>query len=273
LSSISVLSKPTKTTYEIGEALNTSGLKIKATYSDGSTETITSGFTTSGFSSTSAGTKTVTVTYSGKTATFTVTVNAAKPDTPAVGDKPTIVVESVSGKPGQTVTVKVSLENNPGICASELTIEYDNNQLELIEANFQGKYASNGTYNLPYAGFFNFENIVEKDFLVLKFKVKSNASNGNAYITIKGEFVDSLLNTVSFQTISGSVSVKSYTPGDINDDGKINIIDVVCLLRCVLKDPLPHNELALDVNRDEKINIIDVVLLLKYVLKYDVEIY
>ncbi len=77
LSSISVESKPTKTTYEIGESLNTNGLKLKLKYSDGSTETITSGFTTSGFSSTTAGTKTVTVKYSGLTTTFSVTVKTA----------------------------------------------------------------------------------------------------------------------------------------------------------------------------------------------------
>ncbi len=75
LSSISVYTKPSKTSYYIGDTLSTSGLKLKLTYSDGTTEYVTSGFTTSGFSSTSAGTKTVTVSYEGKTTTFTVTVN------------------------------------------------------------------------------------------------------------------------------------------------------------------------------------------------------
>jgi len=74
LTSIIVKTQPTKTEYWVGESLNTAGLTLTATYSDGSTETVRSGFTTSGFSSTSAGTKTVTVTYEGKTATFTVTV-------------------------------------------------------------------------------------------------------------------------------------------------------------------------------------------------------
>ena len=74
LESITISTYPSKTTYYIGDSLDTTGLVLTLTYSDGSTATATSGFTTSGFSSTSVGSKTVTVTYNGKTATFTVTV-------------------------------------------------------------------------------------------------------------------------------------------------------------------------------------------------------
>ena len=76
LSSISVYSLPSKTTYYPGESLNSSGLTIRLNYSNGTTEYITSGFSLSGFSSDSMGTKTVTVTYSGKTTSFTVSVVA-----------------------------------------------------------------------------------------------------------------------------------------------------------------------------------------------------
>jgi len=76
LVSIAVTTQPTKTVYNIDEALETAGLVVTATYSDGTTAAVT-GFTTSGFSSATAGQKTVTVTYEGKTATFTVTVTAS----------------------------------------------------------------------------------------------------------------------------------------------------------------------------------------------------
>lgn len=74
LSSISVYCKPSKTVYYIGDTFNTVGLQLKLIYSDGSYEIISSGFTTSGFSSTSAGTKAITVSYGGKSVTFSVTV-------------------------------------------------------------------------------------------------------------------------------------------------------------------------------------------------------
>ncbi len=75
LESISLASEPTKKNYYLGEALDTSGLKLRLVYSDGSTETVSSGFSTKGFNSMSSGTKTVTVYYSGLKTSFTVEVN------------------------------------------------------------------------------------------------------------------------------------------------------------------------------------------------------
>ena len=74
LESISVKTNPTKTASRKGEALNDTGLVLEATYSDGSTEEITEGFTLSGYDPNTVGDQTVTVTYEDKTATFTVTV-------------------------------------------------------------------------------------------------------------------------------------------------------------------------------------------------------
>jgi len=74
LVSINVTTQPTKTVYAIGESLSTAGMVVTAAYSDGSTAAVT-GYTTSGFDSSSAGQKTVTVTYEGATTTFTVTVS------------------------------------------------------------------------------------------------------------------------------------------------------------------------------------------------------
>ena len=74
LSGIAIASNPTKTSYYVGDTLDTTGLKLTATYNNGTTQTITSGFTCTPTALTSAGTQTVTVNYGGKTATFTVNV-------------------------------------------------------------------------------------------------------------------------------------------------------------------------------------------------------
>lgn len=79
LSSISIRTNPSKTTYTVGESFNSSGLSLTAKYSDGSTKTITSGFACSKPDMSTAGTKTVTVTYQGKTASFNITVKAKAP--------------------------------------------------------------------------------------------------------------------------------------------------------------------------------------------------
>ena len=75
LTGIAVTTQPTKTEYYIGETLVTAGMVVTATYSDGTTEAVTA-YTTSGFDSSTAGDKTITVTYQSKTTTFKVTVIA-----------------------------------------------------------------------------------------------------------------------------------------------------------------------------------------------------
>lgn len=81
LASISVTTYPKKTSYLIGEALDLTGLVLTATYSDGSKKTVTEDYSVSGFDSSSAGTKTITVSFDGKTTTFTVTVKEPQPQT------------------------------------------------------------------------------------------------------------------------------------------------------------------------------------------------
>ena len=70
--SISVTTQPTKTTYEIGESLDLTGMVVKG---DGTTD-ITNYVTVTGFDSSAAGTVTITVTCGDKSTTFTVTIVA-----------------------------------------------------------------------------------------------------------------------------------------------------------------------------------------------------
>jgi hypothetical protein len=77
LRSIAITSLPTKTTYTVGESLNLSGLVVTGTYSDGTSKAETvSASNVSGYNANTTGAQTLTVTVSGKTATFNVTVNA-----------------------------------------------------------------------------------------------------------------------------------------------------------------------------------------------------
>lgn len=74
LSSSEIASNPSKTTYFTGEQLDTSGLSVKLNYANNSSKTITDGFDVSGFDNQTVGTNTLTVSYGGKTTTFTVTI-------------------------------------------------------------------------------------------------------------------------------------------------------------------------------------------------------
>jgi hypothetical protein len=96
LVSIAVTAPPSKTVYTLGEALSLTGLVVTGTYSDGSTKTETVSLSNiSGYNANTLGQQTLTVTISGKTATFTVTVNGAA-----------LVSIAVTALPSKTVYAK-----------------------------------------------------------------------------------------------------------------------------------------------------------------------
>ncbi len=73
--SVSVLTLPNKTSYIYKEELDITGLELYVTYSDGSTETVTSGYEVSPKTMAKTGAQTITVTYEGCTAQFGVNVS------------------------------------------------------------------------------------------------------------------------------------------------------------------------------------------------------
>lgn len=73
LESISITTLP-NTTYYVGDEFDSTGLVVTATYDDGTTSDVT-GYTLSDVDMSTVGTKTITVTYEGKTATFDIVVN------------------------------------------------------------------------------------------------------------------------------------------------------------------------------------------------------
>lgn len=85
---IAVSKMPDKTTYYQGELFDATGLVVTQTYNDGTSE-ITTDYELSGFDSSSAGTKTITVTASGKTTTFEITVSEASITAISVTTMPT----------------------------------------------------------------------------------------------------------------------------------------------------------------------------------------
>ena len=111
LSSLTVTT-PIKTTYNIGDELDTTGMVVTATYSDDTTKDVTSDVTLSGFDSTSEGDVTVTVSYTEKDITKTGTFNVTIVDTSV--DTYTIAV-SASPSSGGTVSGGGEFEENASV--------------------------------------------------------------------------------------------------------------------------------------------------------------
>ena len=91
LTGISVNTLPNTTVYTEGDTFSEDGLTVKTHYTDGSTQTVTSGFELSGYDMNTVGTQTVTVSYEGFTAEFDITVEAAQ----TVPELKNVEIESV----------------------------------------------------------------------------------------------------------------------------------------------------------------------------------
>lgn len=148
LTGIAVKTMPTKTVYNVGDSFSQSGLTLTATYSDGSSKTISSGFTCSGFSSVAAGTKTITVTYQGKTTTFTVTVKSAAA---------TLTGIAIKAAPSKTVYT-YRRDKNLDITGLEIEATYSDGSKTPIDpaactiSGYSAKPAGNKTITVAYEG-------------------------------------------------------------------------------------------------------------------------
>lgn len=108
VSTLEIASSPGKLVYNVGDAIDTSGLVLKLTNSSG-TQLIQSGFTCEPSTFTSAGSQAVRVRYGDYVTTFTVTVNSS-----AASPSPT-VSPAATAAPSAAVTPVVSPSPTPAV--------------------------------------------------------------------------------------------------------------------------------------------------------------
>ena len=141
--SISVLTPPEKTTYVVGAArLETKGLTLLVTFSDGTTAVRDAGFVCEGFDSSALGTKTITVSYEGKTAAFEITIRA--PRSYVIHKEETIDVE-FDAEEEVTITYLCEESGTYTLFSASLTndyypyvAEYDGNGRKIFETYYNG---------------------------------------------------------------------------------------------------------------------------------------
>ncbi len=111
LTELKVVQTPVKTVYQIGEELDLTGMRIEAVDSAGNSYDVTAQAEVRGFDSETAGEKTITVSYGGLTAVFSVTVeektdpaDPAEPTDPADPNGGSGIPEEGSGDAGAVQT-------------------------------------------------------------------------------------------------------------------------------------------------------------------------
>lgn len=137
--SIEITKEPTTTLYYVGETFTTDGMEIKVTYDDGTTANLTTGFNASA-STAMAGEKSITVTYAGKTDTFTITVYDKLTALAIDGKRAYSIGDEFEG-----VTV-TALYNNK--TSGGALLDADDYTLEISPAITDGKFSATGAYEI-----------------------------------------------------------------------------------------------------------------------------
>lgn len=135
-----------------------------------------------------------------------------------------ITISSASGKQGDTVTLNVNMNSNPGLVTMTIRVTYDNNVLQLTgvaDSKLLVGAQLNTTYNSPYTiawvdGSATTNNTKTGKIASFTFKIKDDAKVGNSNVAL--QFIDSFdtnYNGNSFTATSGKITVncKSHTYG------------------------------------------------------------
>jgi len=134
---------------------------------------------------------------------------------------PTITVGSASGKPGETVSIPVTIENNSGIIALYCDIAYDDSQLKLTKVTngnvLEGPGHSGSLTTNPYRLCFDMSlapanNTKNGVIVTLQFEIIPAAKTGETAITITydpEEIYDYNLKNVNFEKRNGKISINS----------------------------------------------------------------
>lgn len=242
VSKLEIDTLPNKTEYYVGETLDTTGLKLKATYTDGTTKTITNGFTVSGFSSTETGTKKVTVSYGGIATSFEVKV-IPKPNIElyvASG-----VLENKTVRPGELFEINLSVKtDNPGFMTElpvqsiGINVTHDSSKLELVSGEWLAANATiadwNSTNHTAALAFSSNSNIANQKIFKLTFKALSPMDDCETQIScsiVANQKVSNVeTKSVPIYPANSTITITNVLKGDVDGNDVVNADDAIYLL-------------------------------------------
>lgn len=172
---------------------------------------------------------------------------------------PTISVGSATAYAGDTVSIPVSLENNPGINSFTLGVEYDSESLQFDGFSYENTGLS-GSFEA--GGKIVWLNTTDSDYngeiFTLEFTVLDTAAPGQTAVTVtyeKGDICNFAMEDIDFAVSAGSVNIA--VKGDVDTDGDLDADDLVKLRKILLG--ISEAAASADVNGDTNIDIRDLV--------------
>lgn len=179
---------------------------------------------------------------------------------------------SVSGKTakaGDTVSVTISLANNPGIAALAFRVSYPKGAMKLESAVAGGLFGS-ATLNTS-TGMFLFDNAADVTengtLLTLTFKVSDMAALGEYRISVE---IISCNNAAEERVVicggQANIEVSDILSGDANGDGTVDTLDITRLRRYLAEESVDLFPGA-DMNGDGAVDIEDLTCLRRYLVE------
>ena len=202
-----------------------------------------------------------------------------------------ITVENTHGILGETATIAINLDNeSEDFTAYQLDIALPSgitlakNNKDMFVATLSDRYEDN-KQNLSIT------KVNNNTYRVVCFSLQSKRITGNSGAVLDltlqldeditpGTYEGRIENVVftktdgtqvSVNNTSFSIATKKITKGDANDDGVINVSDIVEVVNYILNKPSDRFVVAAgDVNKDGEINVTDIVLIVKMIMSYGV---
>ena len=205
-----------------------------------------------------------------------------------------VTIDDVDAVAGEEFTVTIDISENPGIIGATFAVNYDADVLELVSAtagnfaneseekdgavlaNYNFGPTENSPFIITWVDALAEENVDTNGvFVTLTFKVKANAAEGSTEISVTAEEIfDKDFNDVEFTVDSAIVNITApevtRVPGDVNEDGVIDGIDIILLVRHFNGWTVDINLDNADVNADGNVDGIDIILLVRYFNGWDV---
>lgn len=194
---------------------------------------------------------------------------------------PLFRITSANVLAGENFDLDLTISNNPGITALQVSIEFDTSSIEMTGIEHKGLFSNpstcSNTFNSPFKVSWysqNSNNETENGVLAtLHFHALDTAQNGDYPITVsydEDNVFNSSFDNVYFSTENATVTVRDCLYGDVNRDGKINMKDIVLLQKHLNGYDDAYDSKAADVYFDNTINMKDIVILQQYLNGYDV---
>ena len=293
LAGIAVSRLPDKLTYLEGDSFSAAGMKITAYYDNNTSETVTDRVTIQGYDST-PGVKTMAISYQGKEASFTVTVEAKKP-----------VSIAWKAKPNKTVYF---VGEELSLSGAVILIRYNNGTT--AEQKLEGSWGAD-QYNPNQIGtqtiYIRYQETPPISFTVtVKSRVPSSITSG--IYSVGGGFLSKVGAGTTAAQLLGGINEKNYckvykgntevtgnalagtgmmvklldgstvkqtltivVTGDTNGDGGITITDMLAVKAHLLKKSTLSGAAAkaADTSGDKAISITDFIQIKAHILGKD----